>query len=667
MGLLNRVWNALRPSRLSSDLDRELAFHLQETTDRLVESGMSPEAAAREAARRFGHRPTVKDRTRDMDIAVWLESLLADIRYAFRSLRGTPGFTLVAVLSLGLGIGANTAIFSLVDTVLLKSLPVAEPEQLVKLAMGDPQNDVFTNPLWEAIRDQDRTFNGAFAFGTDRFNLATSGPARMVNSTLVSGGYFSTLAIQPALGRLLQPADDRRGCAGLAVVSYGFWQREFAGARDILGRQLALNRHPFTIIGVAPRSFSGVEVGHAPQVYVPLCAEPLLNTQHSMLDERSAWWLQIMGRLPEGVSLAQAGQQLAAAAPGIYAATLPANWGEENKKDYLGRTLSVTAAPTGVSDVRMQYRTALMVLMALVGVVLLIACANVANLLLARAASRRREIAMRLAIGASRGRVIRGALTESVLLACLGAGVGLVFARWSSRLLAGLIGNGRVPVSLDLPLDLRLFGFSLGLAVLTGLLFGVGPAWRSIRVDVHAVLKSGGGAVTPAGHSLSAGKALVVGQVALSLVLVAVAGLLLGTFRTLATSDPGFRRDGVVLAQVDWATAGLEGPARQVATRDLLDRLRAAPGIDAAGASVITPVSGRGWNSFVLITGYEPSSRFDNLVWFNGVTDGYFSTLGTPLLAGRDVAPTDLANTPRVAVVNRAFAKKFFGERNPVG
>jgi predicted permease len=667
MAWVDRVMNVLRPGRLSGDLERELAFHLQEATDRLIESGMSPADAAREAGRRFGHRPTVKERTRDVDVVVWLESLFADLRYAFRSLRNAPGFTLVAVLSLALGIGANTAIFSLIDTLILKSLPVAEPEQLVKLAMDDERNDVFTNPLWEAIRDQDQGFNGLLAFGSDQFDLASSGEAHMVEGNLVSGGYFSTLAVQPALGRLLQPADDQRGCAGLAVISYGYWQSQLGGRTDIIGSRLSLNRSPFTIVGVVPREFTGIDVGRSPQVYVPLCTEPLLHGGGGMLDERSAWWLQLMGRLPEGISLAQAGSRLAAVSPAIFSATLPSNWDADGQRNYLKRTLTVFPAATGVSEIRQQYRMALLVLMGVVGVVLLIACANVANLLLARAASRRRELAMRLAIGASRSRLIRQALTESILLSLLGAALGLVFARWSSHLLAGMIGGGPVSVTLDLSLDLRLLAFSTALACCTGILFGVAPAWRSVGLEVHDVLKSGGGAVTPTGRSLLAGKTLVVGQVALSLILVALAGLLVGSFRALATADPGFDRSGVVLARLDWGSLNLSPAARQVATREMLDRIRAEPGIQAAGASVITPVSGRGWNSFVLIQGYQPSDKFDNLVWFNGVTDGYFTSLATPLVAGRDIGASDQAGSPPVAVVNRAFAKKFFGDRNPVG
>lgn len=667
MGWLDRVINVFRPARLSRELEREISFHIAEATDRLIEGGMSPEAAAREAARRFGHRPVLTERIRDMDVATWLESLLADLRYAVRALRSSPGFTLTALLSLGLGIGANTAIYSLVDAVILKPLPVARPDQLVKLAMGDTRNDVFTNPLWEAIRDRGDALDGLFAFGSDRFDLAPSGQARMAEGDLVSGGFFSTLGVQPALGRLLQDSDDRRGCPSLAVVSYGFWQREYGGRPDVVGRRLTLNRRPFTIIGVTGPEFTGVEVGRVPQVYVPLCSEPVIHGAPGMLDERSAWWLQLIGRLPEGATVAHATARLAAAAPGIFAATLPDNWGEPGRREYLKNTLAAYPAATGFSDVRQRYHTALAVLMGVVGVVLLIACANVANLLLARAAVREQEIAMRLAIGASRGRVVRQVLTESILLSTLGAGLGLLFARWSSGLLVGMIGDAGAPVSLDLSLDLRLLGFSLLVAVGTGILFGVAPAWRSITVRPHAALKSGGAATTSTRASLAGGRILVVTQVALALVLVATAGLLLGTFRTLTTIDPGFRPDGVLLASLDFGSLDLPEPERQVAGRELLEKLRATPGVLAASGAVLTPVSGRRWNGFVDVAGYQPTGETDNLVWFNGVTDGYFSTLGTAVLAGRDFTARDDARAPRVAIINRSLARKFFGSANPVG
>lgn len=666
MSWIDRVLNVFRPTRLSRDLEREMSFHIAETTDRLVDGGMDREAAAREATRRFGHRSTLTERTRDMDVAGWLESVIADLRQAVRGLRATPGFALVAVLSLGLGIGANTAIFSLVDSVILKSLPVSRPEELVKVANGGDGGDVYTNPLWEQIRDQEGIFDGVFAFESELMNLAATGRARMAEGAFVSGQYFSTLAVQPALGRMLQPEDDRRGCPAVAVLSYGFWQSEFGGASDAIGRTILLNRQPFTVAGVAQSGFSGVEVGKFPQFYLPICSEPLLHGAPGFLDGRSTWWLQIIGRLPEGTTGAQVSARLAALSPGIFAATLPPDWGEGGKKDYLKRTLTTFPASTGISEVRYRYQTALAVLMAVVGVVLLIACANVANLLLARAAAREREIAMRLAIGASRGRIIRQVLTESLLISLLGAGLGLLFARWSSSLLVGMIGRRGSPVVLDLSLDWRLLGFTLLVSVATGVLFGVAPAWRSVRVEPHSVLK-GGRNSTSTLASLAGAKALVVIQVGLSLVLVATAGLLLGTFRTLARADPGFRPEGVVLASVDFASANIAPPARLPAVREMLSQLRATPGLISASGSVITPVSGMGWNSFIQTEGYQPKAKGDNLVWFNGVTDGYFGTLGTTILMGRDFTENDGPGSPKVAVVNRLLARRLFGDRNPIG
>lgn len=667
MGWWRRLRNMLHPGRHGRDLDRELAFHLDETADRLVAEGMTPDDAAREARRRFGHRPLVRERTRDAGIVTWLESLLGDVRYALRTLARTPTFTAIAILSLALGIGANIAIFSLVDAVLLRTLPVAEPERLVALNMGQGTGDVFTNPLWEAIRDRQLAFDGVFAFGADQFNLAPSGEARIVEGEYVSGGFFPTLGVRPLLGRLLGPADDQRGCPGVAVVSRGFWQAVLGGRADVAGETLTLNRQPFTIVGVAPGEFTGVEVGRAPQVYVPICTEPLLDGAPGYLDERSTWWLQLIGRLPAGVTAAQADAQLQAIAPDVFLSTLPTGWGAESLNNYRKRTLATSPAARGFSEIRARYETALTILMAVVATVLLIACANVANLLLARAAARERELSLRLAIGASRGRLIRQVLTESLLLAGAGALLGLALAYWGRGLLLGLLADARTTVVLDLPLDGRLLLFTLGVAVLTGLLFGLGPAWRSVRQDPQQALKVAGPTGTSAPAVLRASRGLVVLQVALSLVLVSTAGLLLGTFRSLATLDPGFDPAGVVLARLNFGPLGLSDAHRAAASTELLARLRALPGVVSASASVLTPVSGAGWNSFVMTEGYTPASQEDNLVWFNGVADGYFATMGTPLLAGRDFTTADGPGGPQVALVNQALARKLFGGANPLG
>jgi putative ABC transport system permease protein len=667
MGRFKRLINVFRPRALSRDLDREMAFHVAETTDALVEGGMSPEAAAREAARRFGHRGSHRERTRDVDILLWLESLLSDLRHAFRGLRASPGFTAVTVLSLGLGIGANTAIFSLLNAVVLRSLPVHRPEQLVKVAMGDETSDVFTNPLWEAIRDRSGLFDGVFAFGQERFNLASGGQARLVNGAFVSGGFFQTLGVQSATGRLLQSADDQRGCAALAVLSYGFWQSEFGGAENVVGTTLSLGSHPFTIIGASGEGFAGVEIGRTPQVYVPICAEPLIHGAPGGLDQRADWWLQLIGRLPEGTTAAQLSARLAIEAPAIFAATVSPDWGNENQQEFLKRTLSVVPAATGLSEVRARYQLTLIALMAVVAVVLLIACANVANLLLARAAARQREMAMRLAIGASRARIVRQVLTESILLSTLGALLGLAFARWSSSFLTQMIGQRGQPVTLDLSPDGRVLVFTTVVAMATGILFGLAPAWGSIRLDPQGVLKVGGAATTATARVLRAGRLLVISQIALALVLVVTAGLLLGTLRALATLNPGFQADGVLLAEVDFQGIGMPIEQRQVAARDLMDRMRALPGARGVSASVITPISGSGWNSFIVVPDYQPTGRMDNLVWFNGVTDGFFSTLGTRLVAGRDFSARDGGAGPRVGVINQSLAKKFFKDANPLG
>jgi putative ABC transport system permease protein len=667
MSWFARLRNVLRPRRHLGDVDRELAFHLAETTDRLVADGMPPEAAAREAARRFGHRPGIRERTRDVDVVVWLESFFGDLRYAIRVLRAAPGFTVVAVLSLGLGIGANTAIFSLVDAAILRSLPVTHPEQLVKLAMGNSSNDVFTNPLWEEIRARGELFDGLFAFGSDRFNLVPSGQARLVDGDFVSGDYFRTLGVGAAIGRLLQVADDRRGCPPLAVVSYGFWQSEFGGSPEVIGARLSLNGHSFSIIGAAVRGFTGVDVGRFPHVYIPICAEPLVHGAPGMLDERSAWWIQLVGRLPPGASLTQANGRLAVESPAIFAATLPAAWGSEGRQAYLKNTLLAVPAATGLSGFRLQARTALVVLMGVVGVVLLIACANVANLLLARAAARQREIAMRLAIGASRGRIVRQMLTESILLSSAGALLGLAFARWGDRVLVGLLSSRGQQVSLDLSVDTRLLVFTLAVAVCTGILFGVAPAWRSVRQDPQGVLKVGGPAATATRSALTTSKMLVASQVALALVLVATAGLLLGSFRTLTSLDPGFRPDGVALAQVNFQSLNMPQSRRELAGQEMLEQLRINPGIEAASASLLTPVSGRRWNSLVLVDGYTPTGETDNLVWFNGVTDGYFATLGIDFVTGRDFTGREGSAGERVAIITRSLARKFFGETSPLG
>ena len=661
MGWYRRFTNMLRPDRLSRDIQREMEFHMAERADDLVAGGMTEPDARREARRRFGNPSVQRERTRDTDILTWLESLGADVRYALRALRASPGFAIVAILSLGLGIGANTAIFSLINAVVLRSLPVERPEELMQVTMGGKEREtVFTNPIWEQVRDRQDGFSGAFAYGSAEFNLTAGGEVRRAAGNWVSGDYFSTLGVRPAIGRLLSRSDDVRGCQPVAVLSYGFWQSEYGGSPAIIGKTISLSQKPHVIVGVTDPSFFGVNVGESIQVYVPLCLRP-------GLDARSNWYLHIVGRKKPELTPRQVAMKLATIAPAVYEATIPPRWGASEKADYLKSGLNVAPAANGISAVRRQYQRALMILMAVVGLVLMVACANVANLLLARAAVRSREVAIRLAIGAARRRLVRQLLTESVLLAGLGALAGIAFARWGTSLLVGLLSRGSFPVSLDLGIDGRVLAFTLGVAVLTGILFGLAPAWRATSIDPQAALKSTGRGVAEGHSRFTVGKALVVGQIALSLVLVIGAGLLLGTFRRLMTLDPGFKRDGVLIVGTNLRNSGYQEQRYAAVQRDLLDRFRALPGVQAAGGSVITPISGSSWNDYIRVDGFTPKSTDDALAYFNQVTDGFFAAMGTPLLAGRDFDAGDRLGAPNVAIVNEALARKFFNGASPLG
>ena len=678
----NRLVNLVRAGRLSRDIDREMAFHIAERTDDLVRAGMGEEAAAREARRRFGNRAIQKERTHEVDVVVWLESAAADVRYALRALRASPGFALVTILSLALGIGANTAIFSLTNTVVLESLPVRNPEQLLNITSrdatsrrgegsGDLSNPSFTNPIWEQIRDgvgRD-VFSGVFAYGDTRFDLSNGGLVRYASGSWVSGDFFSTLGLHtsPGGGRLLQRGDDRRGCAPVAVVSDAFARRELGGVASAVGRPLSLDGHPFDVVGVVEPSFFGMEVGSSVDVYVPLCTQTIFFGPE-VLDARSRWYLSIVGRPRDGLGEAQVRAALAAHAPAVFAATLPANWTAADQHDYLGMTLDVRPAAGGLSALRDRYQRALYTLMVVVGVVLVIACANIANLLLARAAARQREIAVRLAIGSSRARLVRQLLTESIVLSLIGAGAGLLFSSWASRLLVRYLstgaGNG---LWLDLSLDGRVLAFTIAVSVVTGILFGVAPAWRAIRVDPQQAIKAGGRGVVHGEGRQRVGKALVVGQVALSLMLVMAAGLLLGSFRKLTTLDPGFRREGVLLAQLDFSNAGYSDSQLVTTQRELLRRAREMPGVRSASASVVTPIGRMMWNDVLVVPGYTPSGPRDAIAFFNEVSDGYFATLGTELLAGRDLVPADQERPVPVAVINESMARHFFPGANPLG
>ncbi|HEX8361243.1 MAG TPA: ABC transporter permease, partial [Longimicrobium sp.] len=508
-------------------------------------------------------------------------------------------------------------------------------------------------------RRQD-VFSGVFAFASERFDLTRGGEVRRADGDWVSGGFFPTLGVRPAAGRLLAGADDYRGCPAVAVVSHAFGRAEYGGAAAAVGKRISLNGHPFTVVGVAEPRFFGVEVGRRSQVYAPLCAQALIRGQERVLDEGWRWFLAVMGRPRAGLSPDEVRARLGALGPAIHAATVPAEGPPEGRQWYLRGRLGVEPAEQGVSALRSRYGSALLALMAVMGVVLLIACANVANLLLARAASRQREIAVRMALGAGRLRLARQVMVESMILSLAGAAVGVVFSRWASHALVGFLSTRGRAVWLPLEADARVLGFALAVAVATGLLFGVAPARHALRVDLQGAMKARDGRSR---ERRFAARALVTGQVALSMVLVVTAGLFLGTFHALTTLDPGFRREGVLLAEVDLRNAGYSGEQAEVVRRELLDRLRTLRGVVSASASMLTPISGAGWNGIARAGGAAEGE----MVMMNAVTDGYFRTLGTPLVAGRELLPGDRRGAPPVAVVNEAMARRHCGSRSPLG
>ncbi|MBL8962142.1 MAG: ABC transporter permease [Gemmatimonadetes bacterium] len=664
---LRRLLNALRPGRVEGEIRRELEFHLAEREDELVASGMSREAARREARRRFGHPGSLRERTRDADVATTVESVLADLRYAWRALAASRGYSVVAILSLALGIGANTAIFSLINAVMLRQLPVRDPQELVVVGMAGGDATEFTNPLWEQVRDGAHPFAQVLAYGDVQFNLAEAGEARPAQGLWVSGGFFEALGVTAMAGRTLRPEDDVRGCPATVVLSHAFWQSELGADRAAVGRTIRLGGHPHEIVGVVDPAFRGLEAGRAPSFYVPLCADAVHNPKGGFLDHRSYWSLRIIGRLAPGQTAASTTAQLATASASWFANTVPADWDAALQKDYLARTMDARPSIGELSSVRTTYAQALWALMAMVAVVLLIACANIANLMLVRAEVRQRELAVRIALGAGRRRVVRQLFTEGLVLAGLGATLGTLLAVQLSHAMVRWLSTPRNPVVLDLTVDARVLAFTVLVAVATALLFSLAPAWRAVRVDPQDAMRAHGRGTVGGRGRFGVGRSLVVAQVALSLVLVTGSALLIGSFRTLVSVPAGFDPDPVLIATADLKLRESPPAQRLALQRDLLERLRALPGVTHVAASFMTPLARMAWMDQVEVAGRTFAKPEDASVLVNLASPGWFATLGIPLLAGRDFASSDGPGQPEIAIVNEAAARLFFPDRSPVG
>lgn len=675
-----KLWASLRSlagsifhrRTVECEMEEELRSHIQHRADDLVRSGIPPTEAERRARIEFGAYEHYKEECRENVGMHLVEAVIQDVRFGLRILRKSPGFTAIAVLTLALGIGANTAIFSLINTVMLRLLPVQKPQELVEVLRvnmrdGRPTSG-FTTALWEQFRDHQDSFSSVFAWSTERLDLAQGGPVHYVSGVVTSGSYFPALGIRSALGRLFTPADDQRGCPARAVLSYGFWQEHYAGSRNALGSTLSLSNHPFEVIGVSAPGFHGMEVGSGFDVAVPVCATRIFDGKESRLDVRDWWWLRMAGRLKPGIHPDQVNARLKVLSPVIWGGAVPQTWPPEWQQNFRSRILVSAPAATGISELREQFQRPLSILMALVGLVLLIASANLASLILARATSRNKELAVRKALGASRGRLVRQLLVESLLLSFAGAALGLVFARWGATLLVRFISTGENAVFLDLSLDGRVLGFTAALAVLAAILFGVLPALRSTRVSLTAAMKgSDTGVHDGLSLRLRSGRWIIATQVACSLVLLVVSGLFLRSLQKLVFLDIGFDRSNVLVVRANLKPANIAREERMAIYDDIESRLHAIPGVVSVGRSSRIPISEGESIGPLLVDRPNAPKGTDALVWMNFISPGYFETLRMPLLAGRNFDTSDTATSAPVAIVNETFARKFLPGMNVVG
>lgn len=688
-----------RPS-LDRALDAELRSHLEMAVERNLAQGMNREQARRQALLDFGGLEQTRQTYRERRGLPFLDALLQDLRFACRMLGKSPGFTAVAVLTLALGIGANTAIFSLMDAVLLRSLPVHDPQQLTVFQwtahhspntkghysyMSCPSPNAsaehgcsLSYPMFQRFQSLEDEFSGVTALcGDVGLNLRGNGPASFVQGEMVSGNFFDTLGIGPALGRTLAPSDDQPGAPPVAVLSYGYWQRAFGGDPGAVGRTIWLNNSPVTIVGVAAREFPGLDPARVRPIWLPLSLSQrtgmdlfgTVSGDHPSLEAGDdIWWVYVVARLKEGISLGQA----QAAVDAIF------------RNDVLDKTkglfktadaprLVLMPAPQAISGLREQFSTPLAILMTAAGMVLLVACANVAGLMLARSATRQRELVVRLALGAGRKRIARQLLTESVLLSGAGGVFGVLLAYWSVQSLVAFMSHGGLwPSHLAAHLDLRVLVFTAAASVLTGILFGLAPAFRGMRLDLAPSLKESLRALAtgaPARQWLNLGGGLVVAQVALAILALSGAGLLVRTLENLKSVNPGFDTHNILLFKMDPSLNGYTSPQALSLYSQMLQRIEAVPGVISATYSFDSLLSGNYWDTSFRIEGETPHTQHETL----GLAAGpkFFETMRIPLMVGRVFTPQDFSLPPdsqwKPAVINQAFARSFFKDQNPVG
>jgi predicted permease len=678
---VGKLFNLLRwrRTRLERDLDRELRYHVDRRVDDFTARGVSPAAARRRAALELGGLPQVQENVRDAWVWRWLEDCRRDLRHAVRTLVRTPTFTVTAILSLALGIGANAAIFSLVDQVLLRALPVREPQTLVlidwrgnQLADGWGSGNLMSYPMCRDLQAQTQFFDGVFCRHPTNVSVAAGGEHRLAAAEIVSGTYFPVLGVRPHLGRLIGESDDRQQDAHpVVVLSHEYWLSAYGGAADVVGRTLIVNNYPMTIIGVAERGFTGMDVGEAAALWVPAMMKRQATPDWDRLLDRRARWMHIFGRLKPGVTAegAKVGLQP------WFKSVLESERQLENfpqitpdqLRAFLGSYLDLTPASQGRSNLRRSMREPLWVLLAGTSLLVLLACSNVASLLLARGAARGRELVTRIALGASRGRIANQLLIESVVISLAGGALGIAAAPAMSAALLTRLPQDVARVSVTADLDTRVLMFTVLVSFLTGALCGIAPALNAGKLPLVTALRER----APSGGGVRLRRMLVVGQIAFTLVLLICAGLFLQTVSRLHEKGPGFENERLLIFQIDTMRHGYKDPDGQRLVFRLLDAIRGTPGVASAAIAGHMLLNGSSWNTSMTID-VNRRRATDRVVHCTPVSPRFFSTMGIRFIAGRDFDEIEPVLTPtnrryRYAIVNSSFARRYFGDQNPVG
>jgi putative ABC transport system permease protein len=658
---LRSLWrNVAHRDRVERDLDHELSAAFELLVDEHLQKGAPPAEARRAATLQLGRIDSIKTQVRNVRGGAGLETLWHDIRFSLRLLRRNRSFTAAAIVSLALGMGANATVFGLLNALRLRSLPVAHAGELAEVQLSGPRccrhtgrNRQVSQPLWQEILRQQQGFAALFAFADTRFNLAPQGEVRYVEGLYVSGEFFPVLGVPALRGRMLTPADDRAGCANApAVISHALWQGEFGGAEDILSRTLTLRSGHHPIVGIVPATFLGVEVGRRFEVALPVCA--------AGFDRRDHWWLAVMGRLASGWTPSAADAHLAALGPSLLQAVVPTSYSADGAKEFLKLQFSVRPAGNGISPLRTQYEDPLWLLFGIAALVFLTACANVASLSLVRATARQPELAMRFALGATRFRVVRQLIVEGALIGVAGAIAGMALAGVAIRVVVAALSTSTDPIVLDVGPDWRMVAFSVAIVALTTLAFALGPALlASTRPHTHDGARS-----TGSRRHVAVREALVAVQVAMSVVLVSAALLFVLTFRNLTAMDVGFTQH-VLIANVFLSEQDHPPATRAAFQRDLTSRFASIPGVAAAALATTPPLGGSTWGT--IVRSRTAAGEIVGEIVRNQISDGYFAAMEMPVVSGRPFTDRDTPQSPKVAIVNETFARKFFPDASPLG